>query len=111
MANLKRGDFNKRVSFKNYEVDADGASGKDEDTGTIFLTTWAHVKDAGGNRAMSEGQDRIIDRKDIYVYVRASLMSNLKTETYIIYNNKEYSIDHHHLVDEIKKIIKFEAVG
>jgi SPP1 family predicted phage head-tail adaptor len=113
MAGLERGDFNKRVTFRNYPTTDDEAGGEVEGVGEPddFLTTWASVEDDRGNRSFEEGEDQLIKRKKISVYHRQLLIEKLKKTTHIIYDGAEYSIDSYSHVDEVKKIIKFRVVG
>jgi SPP1 family predicted phage head-tail adaptor len=111
MANL-RGEYNKRVSFQNPTKTSDSQGGTEDINGyTTFLTTWAKVTDKGGNRDFDNGLDRMIDRKTIEVLYRASLASAIRTDTYILYDGKQYSIDRYSKENETKWVYKFETTG
>ncbi len=110
MADVDIGEYRHRVTFRNYTKVQDETGGHSE-TGVDFLTTWAKIMSKSGSRNFTEGFDTQIDRKDIWVYSRQSLTDALKVDTRIIYNGKEYSIDHTRMVDEIKGILHFEVSG
>lgn len=104
------GEFNHRVTFKTYPTSADGAGGQDESAATTILSTWARVEDMGTSRSLNEFVDTVQKRKRIEVFYRSAL-SNLSKNTFIEYNGVEYAIEGNELLDEIKKIIRFDAVA
>jgi SPP1 family predicted phage head-tail adaptor len=102
------GEMNKRVEFKNPTKVADGAGGYTESYSTL-LSCWAHVKEKGGSRYLMDGQSGMEDRKTVYVYFQDNLWDNLTPETYVVYDSKEFSIDFYSLLNETKKIIRFDV--
>jgi SPP1 family predicted phage head-tail adaptor len=110
MHNLDRGEFNKRVTFSNPVKTPDGAGGNTE-VYTIFLTTWARVKDDGGSRVFQSAEDQVLQKKRFEVYYRASLATALRIDTRIGYAGKDYSIDRPMLVNEEKIVYRFDATA
>ena len=108
MAAITGESFTKRVTFQNPTKVADGAGGYTESYSTL-LSCYAHVKDKGGRRYFDNATDGIEDQKTIYVYYQEDLFDNLLPDTYITYAGKEYSIDRYALLNETKKIIRFDV--
>lgn len=111
MANIDRGQYSKRVTFRNYPTADDDAGGETESAPVNFLTTYANVKPGRANRVFETGEDMMIKRKTIRVFSRALLTANLKKETHIIYDGIEYSIEDFGPDEEDKRVIKIEAIG
>jgi SPP1 family predicted phage head-tail adaptor len=108
MADLKIGDFTKRVTFQNPTKVSDGAGGYTESYATL-LSCYAHVKDGGGNRYFENATDGILDKKVIYVLYQDALYDELLPDTYVVYAGKNYSINFYSLLNETKKIIRFDV--
>lgn len=108
MAGVEIGNFDKRVTFFNMTKVSDGAGGNTETPSTI-LSCYAHVKDAGGQRYFSDGVDGIEVKKVIYVLYQDALYDELLPDTYVIYGGKNYSINFYSLLNETKKIIRFDV--
>lgn len=108
MADLKIGDFNKRVTFQTPTKVSDGAGGYTEEYATL-LSCYAHVKDAGGSRYFSDATDGIQEKKTIYVLYQDALYDELTPDTLVVYAGKEYTINFYSLLNETKKIIRFDV--
>jgi SPP1 family predicted phage head-tail adaptor len=104
------GQFNKRVTFKTYATSADGAGGVSEGSASTIMQTWARVTDKGSSRSLNEFVDTIQKRKQIDVLYRTAL-SDLDKNTFIEYNGVEYTIESNELIEEIKRVIRFDAVA
>jgi len=110
MAALTIGKFNRRVTFRQVTKTSDDAEGNSE-VYADWISTWAHIEDQGGRRDFLSNMDKVIDNKDVYVFYRTDLMTGLTKDTRIAYDGKEYGIDRHSMVDEVKRIVKFETSG
>ena len=109
MANIPTiGSFDKTVTFQTPTKVADGAGGFTESYATL-LSCYAHVKDGGGLRYFSDGVDGIEVKKVIYVLYQDALYDELTPDTYVVYGGKEYSINFYSLLNETKKIIRFDV--
>jgi SPP1 family predicted phage head-tail adaptor len=102
------GAFDKRVSFQTPTKVSDGAGGYTESYATL-LSCYAHVKEAGGSRYFENATDGITDKKTIYVLHQDALYDELTPDTYVVYGGKEYSINFYSLINETKKIIRFDV--
>jgi SPP1 family predicted phage head-tail adaptor len=108
MASVTIGAFDKRVTFQNPTKVADGAGGYTESYATL-LSCYAHVKDGGGRRYFENATDGILDKKVIYVLYQDALYDELLPDTYVVYAGKDYAINFYSLLNETKKIIRFDV--
>jgi SPP1 family predicted phage head-tail adaptor len=108
MASVAIGAMDKRVTFQNPTKVADGAGGYTESY-TTLLSCYAHVKSEGGSRYFEQATDGILDKKTIYVLYQDALYDYLHADTYIVYAGKNYSINFYTLINETKKIIRFDV--
>src|SRR5687767_4422823 len=104
------GGFRHRVSFRYYPATTDLAGGQNEGAAVTILATWARVRDKGSSRSLNDYVDTVQKRKQIDVYYRAAL-SDLDKNTFILYNGVEYTIESNELLEEVKTIIRFDAVA
>lgn len=100
--------MSKRVTFLNPTKVSDGAGGHTESY-AVLLSCYAHVKDGGGSRYFIEAEDGITDKKTIYVYYQEDLYDNLHPDTRILYAGKEYAVNFYSLLNETKKILRFDV--
>lgn len=106
---LSRGNFRKRVTIKTVSKTADESKGHGESYSTL-AQTWAVVVTRGGNRSFEEGSLYMVDLKDFYVTYRPAF-SVIGVDSLINYEGKDYHIKNKSFVDEVKHILKLEAVG
>jgi SPP1 family predicted phage head-tail adaptor len=102
------GEFKQQVTFKNPTKVADGAGGYSESYATL-LSTWASVKDASGSRYFLNAEGGMSKKKVVRVFYRDELYDALSEETIVVYNGEEYTIDYYTLINETKKIIRFDV--
>jgi len=101
------GQMNMKITF-NIPVKVSDLTGGQDEAYDDFYTTRGYLKKISGTRSFQSGYDQSVNRYEMWTWWRHVLESNISKDMRVIYDNREFSVDHYDLIEEQRRMYHFE---